>query len=133
MTHPRPLVVVHRQALFDVAQNGKDIAEFVGLPPISEEVADMERRASHDRLHRVSGLFPGVSDHAAFLAAVFVRVQQAAAEENGVEAPEGAWHAAYDAMTSMITTACMSMMSLYVDMGLVHLDPAWEQPSEEKQ
>jgi hypothetical protein len=42
----------------------EDIAEALGLPPISDEVSEMEERASQKRLESFSQLLPFIDSHA---------------------------------------------------------------------
>jgi len=42
----------------------EEIADAMGLPPISDEVAEMEERASQDRLEKFSELIPFIDSHA---------------------------------------------------------------------
>ena len=60
-----PLPVLIRQVIYDsMLEPAEDIAETLGLPPISEEVAEMEERASQDRLEYFSHLLPFIDSHA---------------------------------------------------------------------
>jgi len=129
---PGPSVeVMHRRALFDATVNAKEIAEAVGLPPISDEQAAAEREASVQRLFVVGRLAPALEDHANFMAAVFIRIQKEAAQREGHGIPDESWSTAYDSMRSMLNVTTMSAVSLMVDLGALHLDPEWKQPSEQ--
>lgn len=60
-----PLPVLIRQVIYDsMLMPTEGIANALGLPPISDEVADMEEQASEDRLERFSKLIPFVDSHA---------------------------------------------------------------------
>jgi hypothetical protein len=60
-----PLPVLIRQVIYDsMLMPAEDIADAMGLPPISDEVAEMEERASQDRLERFSQLIPFIDSHA---------------------------------------------------------------------
>jgi hypothetical protein len=60
-----PLPVLIRQVIYDsMLMPTEDIANALGLPPISDEVADMEEQASEDRLERFSSLIPFIDSHA---------------------------------------------------------------------
>lgn len=126
--------IVRRMALFDVALNAKEIAEAVGLPPISEEQAVAERDASLVRLTRVNRLDPAITDHTEFMAAVFVKIQREAyrAAHGGDDMPDEAWQSSYDHLQHMLNTTCMSLVSVLVELGALHLDPQWQQPSEQE-
>lgn len=60
-----PLPVLIRQVIYDsMLMPTEDIANSLGLPPISDEVADMEEQASEERLERFSSLIPFIDSHA---------------------------------------------------------------------
>jgi hypothetical protein len=53
------LPILMRQVIYDtMLMPAEDIANAMGLPPISDEVADMEEQASEKRLQRFSRLLP---------------------------------------------------------------------------
>jgi len=59
-----PLPVLIRQVIYDsMLMPAEEIAEAMGLPPISDEVAEMEERASQERLERFAGLIPFIDSH----------------------------------------------------------------------
>jgi hypothetical protein len=60
-----PLPVLIRQVIYDsMLMPAEEIAESMGLPPISDEVAEMEERASQERLEKFSHLIPFIDSHA---------------------------------------------------------------------
>ena len=60
-----PLPVLIRQVIYDsMLMPAEEIAESMGLPPVSDEVAEMEERASQDRLERFAHLIPFIDSHA---------------------------------------------------------------------
>jgi|APCry1669192062_1035393.scaffolds.fasta_scaffold02068_2 hypothetical protein len=60
-----PLPVLIRQVIYDsMLMPAEEIADAMGLPPISDEVAEMEERASQDRLEKFSELIPFIDSHA---------------------------------------------------------------------
>jgi hypothetical protein len=64
-----PMLV--RQVIYDsVFESAEKIADVMGLPPISEEVADMENRASEERLMTFQPLIPFIEQHAEISAQV---------------------------------------------------------------
>lgn len=127
-----PIEVMHRRALFDATVNAKELAEAVGLPPISDEQAVAEREASVERLFSTGRLNPALEDHSAFLAAVFVRVQREASKAQGLDVPDESWQSAYDHLRSMLNVTTVSAISLMVDLGALHVDHEWQQPSEQR-
>lgn len=59
------LPVLIRQILYDtMLMPAEEIAYEMGLPPISEEVAEMEEIASQERLEHFSRLIPFIDSHA---------------------------------------------------------------------
>jgi hypothetical protein len=48
----------------------EEIATALGLPPISDEVAEMEERASQDRLEEFSNLLPFIDSHSDIVAKI---------------------------------------------------------------
>jgi hypothetical protein len=59
-----PLPILMRQAIYDtMLEPAEGIAEILGLPPISDEVSEMEEQASQDRLTKFSALFPFIDSH----------------------------------------------------------------------
>ncbi len=66
-----PLSVLMRQIVYDAMLTPTEgIAEIMGLPPISDEVADMEQEAHEVRLGNIAGLLPFIDAHAEILAKV---------------------------------------------------------------
>ena len=67
------LPVLIRQVIYDtMLMPTEDIANAMGLPPISDEVADMEEQASEKRLQRFSKLLPFIDSHADIAAKIAV-------------------------------------------------------------
>lgn len=66
-----PLPVLIRQVIYDtMLMPAEDIADAMGLPPISDEVSEMEERASQSRLSRMSSLLPFIDTHAELCAKI---------------------------------------------------------------
>ena len=66
-----PLSVLMRQIVYDAMLSPTEgIAEMMGLPPISDEVADMEQEAHEIRLGNIAGLLQFIDAHAEILAKV---------------------------------------------------------------
>jgi len=60
-----PLSVLMREIVYDsMLTPTEDIANLMGLPTISEEVALMEEQASQDRLSNIAALLPFIDAHA---------------------------------------------------------------------
>lgn len=135
MAEPRPLHVVHRQTLHMVAENAEQLAVAIGLPPISEEVAEAERADAQKRLARIARVKSAIQDQADFLSAMYVRIQRDQAEAAGMPVHDIDWQPVRDFDFHMLNTSGMALVALLVDLGVVHLDPEWvdEPPSEQPQ
>jgi len=60
-----PLTVLMREIIYDAMLTPTEgIADLMGLPPISSEVAEMEEQASQDRLSNIAALLPFIDAHA---------------------------------------------------------------------
>jgi len=60
-----PLAILVRQVIYDsMLTPTEEIAKAMGLPPISEEVAEMEEKASQARLRDIGPLLPFIDSHA---------------------------------------------------------------------
>ncbi len=60
-----PLPVLIRQVIYDtMLMPAEEIANIMGLPPISDDVAEMEERESQKRLERFAKLIPFIDSHA---------------------------------------------------------------------
>ena len=59
-----PLPILMRQAIYDtMLEPAEGIAEALGLPPISDEVSEMEEIDSQKRLERFANLIPFIDSH----------------------------------------------------------------------
>jgi len=59
-----PLPILMRQAIYDsMLEPAEGIAEALGLPPISDEVSEMEELESQKRLERFASLIPFIDSH----------------------------------------------------------------------
>ncbi len=66
-----PLPILMRQNVYDsVFEDVDKIANRMGLPPISQEVSDMERSASQKRIARFASLLPFIDAHSDMAARV---------------------------------------------------------------
>lgn len=68
-----PLPILIRQAIYDsMLEPAEAIAVSMGLPPVSEEVSEMEERASQERLNSFSALIPFIDSHSDILSRIAV-------------------------------------------------------------
>jgi hypothetical protein len=120
MTIPLPVLI--RQVIYDsMLEPAELIAESLGLPPISDEVAEMEERASQERLETFSHLLPFIDSHAdiaaKIAAAAYVLSDEIDTEEkvNDIDIAE---------MTKLFRlvslSAAVSCMSTLINLDLVH-------------
>jgi hypothetical protein len=66
-----PLPVLIRQVIYDtMLMPAEEIAYAMGLPPISDDVAEMEERESQKRLESFSTLIPFIDSHAEIAAKI---------------------------------------------------------------
>jgi hypothetical protein len=129
----RPLHVIHRQTLHMVAENAEEIAVAVGLPPISEEVAGAERQDAQKRLECIAMVKPAINDQAAFLSAMYTRIQRDQAAAGGMPVHDIDWQPVQEFNFHMLNTSGMALVALLVDLGVLHLDADWVPPSEQAQ
>lgn len=82
-----PLPILIRQTIYDtMLEPAEGIANALGLPPISEEVSDMESQASQKRLERFAGLFPFIDSHSDMVARISAAAYSMEDKEAEVEA-----------------------------------------------
>ena len=73
-----------RQVIYDsMLMPPEDIARAMGLPPISDEVADMEEEASQQRLEMFDPLIPFIDSHADIAARIATAAYMLEDEESG--------------------------------------------------
>ena len=66
-----PLPILIRQIIYDtMLEPSEGIAEVLGLPPISDEVAAMEEDASQERLARFAQLLPFIDSHSGMVSRI---------------------------------------------------------------
>ena len=121
--HPRHRIehismpVLIRKVIYDsMLVPAEEIADYLSLPRISEEVADMEEQASEKRIEKISALIPFIDSHADIASriavAAYVLEQEEPIEVNEVESMHGLFR-----LVSLSST--MSCISTLVDMGLL--------------
>ena len=79
-----PLPVLIRQLIYDtMLMPAEEIAYAMGLPPISEDVAEMEERESQKRLEKFAELIPFIDSHADIAAKIAASAYMIEDEEEG--------------------------------------------------
>jgi hypothetical protein len=87
-----PMPVLVRQVVYDsIFGSSEKIAVMMGLPPVSDEVSEMEQRASEDRIDKFAALLPFIDAHADISAQVSATAYRLESEEEGriIEDNEG--------------------------------------------
>lgn len=79
-----PMPVLVRQVVYDSIFNSSEkIAVMMGLPPVSDEVSDMEKQASEKRINKFAALLPFIDAHADISAQVSATAYVLESEEEG--------------------------------------------------
>jgi hypothetical protein len=116
-----PLPILIRQVVYDsIFDSSQDISNLMGLPPVSDEVHEMEQRASDDRIARFSGLIPFIDAHADISAQVSTYAYLLEADKDRKEfADEEALEELTKLFKLISMSASMSCISTLMDLGLL--------------
>ena len=81
------LPILIRQAIYDSVfdDQAEEIAEMMGLSPISKEVSEMERRDSSERISKLSALIPLIDSLAGMSAQIAASAYIIETKEAGME------------------------------------------------
>lgn len=114
-----PLSVLMRQIVYDAMLSPTEgIAEMMGLPPISDEVADMEQEAHETRLGNIAGLLPFIDAHAEILAKIATAAYTLDNESS--EAPPAGGLEMLNGLFRMVALASsVSCVSTLKEIGLI--------------
>lgn len=112
------LPVLIRQVIYDsMLTPPEGIAMAMGLPPISDEVSEMEERASEDRLSKFSALIPFIDSHADIAARIAASAYVLEDADEDIEQEE------LDSMTRLFRlvslASSVSCVSTLISLGLV--------------
>jgi len=114
-----PIGTLARKTLYDsMIGDPEEVAELLEFPPISDEVAQMEREASIARLDRVSIFVPIVSVQSQVIARASVEFQNAYSE---TEYPESVMSAMQDAYSAVAFSAALAVLSNLLDLDIIHM------------
>jgi hypothetical protein len=108
-----------RQIVYDTMLTPTEgIAEMMGLPPISDEVADMEEEAHEIRLSNIAGLLPFIDAHAEILAKI---ATAAYTLDNDLpeEVPAGGMEMLSDLFKMVALASSVSCVSTLKNIGLI--------------
>ena len=118
-----PLPILIRQVIYDsMLEPSEGIAEAMGLPPISDEVADMEEDASQERLERIANLLPFIESHSGItsrIAAAAYALDDDIDVENILNLNEQDYEKIYDLIRIVTLASSISCVSTLVNLGLV--------------
>ena len=121
-----PLPILIRQTIYDtMLEPAEGIAEAMGLPPISDEVADMEADASQERLERIAGLLPFIDSHADMLSrisAAAYALDDTPDEKNVFNITEDDYEKIYSLFKVVALSACISCISTLVNLNLIDVE-----------
>ena len=117
-----PLPVLIRQVIYDsLLEPAELIAEALGLPPISDEVSEMEERASQDRIEVFSHILPFIDSHADIAA----KIAAAAYALGDIDDGEKLEASDLEDMTKLFRlvslSAAVSCLSTLISLGLVEI------------
>jgi hypothetical protein len=101
-------------------QNSHEIAFILGLPPISDEIAEKEEQVSDDRVERIEYLIPILYAHAHTLAEASIEYQKTALE-GADDMPKEVWTFGRKMLEQATLSALMGSTSQLVDMGLLEI------------
>lgn len=118
-----PISTVHRQMLYDGMHydNIPAMADLAGLSPVSEEVDEMERRDSEERLEQIAHVVPCLVAQATFMGELAVATQCKAMAEAGVEFGADEVEEMARATLMLLTTTLVSSVSTAVGLGLLEI------------
>jgi hypothetical protein len=118
-----PLPILIRQTIYDtMLEPAEGIAEAMGLPPISDEVADMEADASQERLESIARLLPFIESHsdiASRIAAAAYALDDDMDVENILNLSEEDYEKIYSLFKIVAMSSSISCISTLVNLGLV--------------
>jgi len=117
-----PLPVLIRQVIYDsMLMPAEEIAYAMGLPPISDDVAEMEERASQERLERFSTLIPFIDSHADIAAKIAAAAYQI--EDDEADGEEKFEVGDLDNLTKLFRlvalSSTLSCVSTLINLGLI--------------
>lgn len=114
-----PLSVLMRQIVYDAMLTPTEgIAEMMGLPPISDDVAEMEEEAHQDRLSNIAALLPFIDAHADILAQVASAAYMLDAEKDG-EFPTDGLEQLNQLFRMVALASSVSCVSTLSNIGLI--------------
>lgn len=118
-----PLPILIRQAIYDtMLEPAEGIADVMGLPPISDEVADMEADASQERLERFANLIPFIDSHsdiASRIAAAAYALDEDGDDVNVFNLHEDDYEKIYSLFKIVALSSSISCISTLFNLNLI--------------
>lgn len=112
-----------RNIIYDsLANNPEGVAKLLGLQPVSDEVSEMEDRASEHRISRMAALLPIIEKHseiAGKVSAASYAISSGIDEEALTEELLSAMAAMFKVVSY---SACISCISQLVDLELIEVN-----------
>lgn len=98
------------------------MAEVLGVPALSDEVAERETDASNERVERIELLLPILQSYGRVMAQAHVKHSQAHLSEEEIEhVPAANWEATANAFYGVTTAALIGAVAQMVDSGVLEL------------
>lgn len=115
-----PMPILIRQVVYDsIFDAAAEISNRMGLPPISEEVQEMEEKASEERLSKFAALLPFVDAHAD-IAAKVAAMAYVIESDNPVEFEDSANLAELTKLFKLVSlSSSVSCISTLMNLGLL--------------
>lgn len=112
--------ILIRQVVYDSIFNySYEISNKMGLPPISEEVHDMEERASQERISKFSALLPFIDAHAD-IAAKVAAMAYVIESDNPIEFEDSTNFAELTKLFKLVSlSSSVSCISTLMNLGLL--------------
>jgi len=101
-------------------QNSHELAFILGLPAISDEIAEKEEQVSDDRVERIQYLMPMLYAYAHTLAEASIEYQKSNTE-NLEGLPKEMWIFGRRLLEQVALSALMGSTSQLIDMGLLEI------------
>lgn len=119
-----PLPILIRQVIYDsIFDTTQEISNMMGIPPISDEVHEMELRASEERIGRFSALIPFIDAHADISAQVSTFAYLLEADRDGKEFSDPESLIELTKLFKLISmSASMSCISTLMDLELLQTE-----------
>lgn len=117
VTHISPQVLIRKIIYDSGCPNPEEVAQVLGLTPISDEVADMEEQASADRLSKIEILMPIIRAHADISAQV--AAVSYASELDSSEISDDMKHALVILFKFVAFSSAMTCLASLVDLDIL--------------